>query len=90
MNFLNLLANSPVRDSGAENLLSSVTADLVEQKTYKEKIVTVATIINDGFDEIVDIFSDSKNNTENVSSSIQFELTEDGGTLLSYINIMVA
>ena len=65
--------------------MSSVTADLVEQKTYKEKVIKVATVIDDGFDEIVDICSDSKNSTENVSSSVQFELTNDGGILLSFV-----
>ena len=71
-------------DSGAKNLLSSVTEGLIQQKTHKSKTLDVQTIIDNDFDEIIDMISDTKNNTDEVSSSIQFELTDDGGTLPRY------
>ena len=66
-----------MRDAGATSLLSSMTEGLIKEKTYKEKIVRVETVIDDGFDEIIDLVSATENNTEEVHSSTQFELSQE-------------
>ena len=51
-----------------------MTVGLVKAKEIKEKVVRVETVIDDGYDEIVDLISDDQNNTETVSSSVQFAI----------------
>ena len=54
-----------------------MTEDLVQEKKIKDKILQVQTVINDGFDEIVDLAIDDSNKAEDVSSSVQFEIDSD-------------
>lgn len=80
-------ASAPVRDCGAENLLSSMTEDLVQEKKIKDKILQVQTVINDGFDEIIDLAIDDSNKAEDVSSSVQFEIDDsdiEGGNITNF------
>ena len=67
--------SAPVQDSGAQNLLSDMTSDIVEQKTYKDRILQVDTVI-DSFDEIIEFFSKGEE-SESTSSSIQFEMINE-------------
>ena len=69
-----------MRDCGALNLLSSVTEDLVQPKKHIQKIIRVQTVIDDDFDEIVDFLTNDKNITEEISTNIQFELSEEQST----------
>ena len=61
--------------------MSSLTVDLIQPKTIKEKVVRVETVIDDGYDEIIDLISDDQNNTEVVSSSVQFVIDESDDEL---------
>ena len=69
-----------MRDCGALNLLSSVTEDLVQPKKHIQKVIRVQTVIDDDFDEIVDFLTNDKNITDEISTNIQFELSEEQST----------
>ena len=61
--------------------MSSLTVDLIQPKIIKEKVVRVETVIDDDYDEIIDLISDDQNNTEVVSSSVQFVIDESDDEL---------
>ena len=61
--------------------MSSLTVDLIQPKKIKEKVVRVETVIDDDYDEIIDLISDDQNNTEVVSSSVQFVIDESDDEL---------
>ena len=44
-------------------------------------MVRVETVIDDDYDEIIDLISDDQNNTEVVSSSVQFLIDESDDEL---------